>query len=82
MITFQAFEAWARDRGICREEEETPSEFLKRFTKHHPDTARPVTKMVDAYQRLVYGRLRPQDEDIASAESLWTIMNQTQSQSQ
>ena len=82
VITFQAFEAWARDRGICREEEETPSEFLKRFTKHHPDTARPVTKMVDAYQRLVYGRLRPQDEDIASAESLWTIMNQTQSQSQ
>ena len=35
VITFQAFEAWARDRGICREEEETPSEFLKRFTKHH-----------------------------------------------
>ena len=30
--------------------------------------------MVDAYQRLVYGRLRPQDEDKCGI--LWTIMNQ------
>jgi len=74
VITFQAFEAWARDQGTSRGKEETPTEFVRRVEKSVPNVGKPVSDVVQAYNRIVYGRGRATQQDIDAASAVWRLM--------
>ncbi len=74
VITFQAFEAWAREQGWRRNKDETPSEFLKRIGTAIPQAAEPASQIVDAYNRIVYGRGNATTTDMRAVNSIWSVM--------
>jgi hypothetical protein len=75
VITFQAFEAWAREKGVSRKQDETPAEFLRRFAQQHPEHQQVAAKAVESYQKVVYGRIKAQSDDLAGAEAIWKMMS-------
>ncbi len=74
VVTFQAFEAWARERGASRGKDETPSEFVRRVAISVPNVGTPVADVVDAYNRIVYGRGRATKQDVEAASKVWQLM--------
>lgn len=74
VITFQAFEAWAREQGATRGKDETPSEFVRRAAMAVPNVGRPASDVVDAYNRIVYGRGRATKKDLDAARQVWQLM--------
>lgn len=74
VVTFQAFEAWTREQGTPRNKDETPAEFLRRLAKVKPQLASSVTEIVDAYNRIVYGRGRATQQDLQAAKRVWQMM--------
>ncbi len=74
VITFAAWEAWCREQGVSRTREETPSEFLRRTTSLPSHSPQAASRMVDAYNRIVYGRGNAVDTDVAAAKDLWNSM--------
>ena len=74
VITFQAFEAWSREQGAPRGKDETPAEFIRRIRKELPNAAPVAAKLVDAYNRVVYGRGKVSRNDLAAAGKLWDVM--------
>lgn len=72
-VTFAAWEAWCRERGHSRQPDETPSEFLQR-TRSVQSAAEAAASVVDAYNRIAYGRGRASDADVAAADQLWRSM--------
>lgn len=74
VITFQAFEAWTREQGIARGKDETPTEFIKRVTKSVPQMSAPASQVVDAYNRIVYGRGQATESDLSAADKVWKAM--------
>ncbi len=74
VITFAAWEAWCREQGISRSREETPSEFLKRTGKSMGGTSDPANRLVDAYNRIVYGRGDASAADVTAAGDVWATM--------
>ena len=74
VITFQAFEAWTREQGWKREKDETPSEFIRRVAASIPQTASAATEIVEAYNRIVYGRGRATNHDLNAAKQVWQAM--------
>lgn len=84
VVTFQAFEAWARERGWSRAANETPAEFVERLRRAAKGQAAaravlgPIGAATDrlakAYDRIVYGRGSAAKADIVAAESLWQHM--------
>ena len=85
VITFHAYEAWARERGWTRRQDETPSEFVDRLriaSKQRMD-ARALLGPIEndtrrisiAYDRIVYGRGGARQNDIEAAKKIWQHMN-------
>ncbi len=74
VITFQAFEAWTREQGIARDKDETPTEFIKRVAKSVPQMSAPASQVVDAYNRIVYGRGQATKSDLSAADQVWKAM--------
>jgi hypothetical protein len=75
LTTFAALEAFAREQGVARKNDETPSEFLQRMRSRLPDLAAGSAIVVDAYNRLLYGGIqRPTAGDLRAAEALWQQM--------
>ncbi len=74
VITFQAFEAWTREQGWQRGHEETPSEFMRRIAASIPQVATPATEIVNAYNRIVYGRGKATRADMTAADQVWRAM--------
>ena len=84
VITFQAFDAWAREQGYQRRQDETPSEFVQRIghrSRQHND-ARAIFGPVESatgrlalgYDRIVFGRGAAQASEIAAAKAIWQHM--------
>ena len=71
MITFQAFEAWTREQGATRGKDETPSEFIRRIASTVPQMSSAASQVVDAYNRIVYGRGGASDRDLNAAREIW-----------
>ncbi len=74
VITFQAFEAWTREHGAARGKDETPAEFMRRVSPEVPQMSKPATQVVEAYNRIVYGRGQATDGDLSAAEKVWHMM--------
>ncbi len=74
VITFQAFEAWTRERGWRRGREETPNEFAARVASELPEISTSARQVIDAYNRVVYGRGRATGRDVDAAGEVWDTM--------
>lgn len=74
VITFQAFEAWTREQGWKRDKNETPSEFIRRVAGSIPNAATPAAQIVEAYNRIVYGRGKATQQDMSAAKQVWQAM--------
>lgn len=84
VVTFQAFEAWTRERGYVRRQDETPAEFIARLRQlgRHDAEARELlgtaensaVRLGSTYDRVAYGRGTASRQDIQAAASLWKRM--------
>ena len=74
IVTFQAFEAWTREQGSRRRPDETPSEFLKRIAGTVPQLSTSALRVVDSYNRIVYGGEMATKADISAADHVWKQM--------
>jgi len=74
VVTFQALEAWGREQGVPRNDDETPNEFARRLTTQFPNLRRSAPQVVDAYNRVVYGRAIANTDDVTAASSVWQII--------
>jgi hypothetical protein len=54
--SFEAFEAWARERGCPRHPEQTPHEFAQEIATKNVAVSRPARILADLYARLAYAR--------------------------
>ena len=77
VITFQAFEAWTRERGWRRGREETPNEFAARVASELPEISTSARQVIDAYNRVVYGRGRATGRDVDAAGEVWDAMRRS-----
>jgi hypothetical protein len=73
VITFQALEAWCREQGVERTPDETPTEFVRRVATQFPSLGQSAVQVVDAYNRIVYGRAAAQQNDVEAANSVWQV---------
>ncbi|WP_182870737.1 DUF4129 domain-containing protein [Rhodopirellula sp. JC639] len=84
VITCQAFEAWARERGYPRGRDETFSEFgirLRQTAKQRHDALElfgridnATVRLASAYDRIVYGRGMARQSDLDAAGVIWKHM--------
>lgn len=74
VVTFQALEAWGREQGVQRGNDETPSEYVRRLAAQFPALQQPAWRVVDAYNRVVYGRTAANRTDVNAASSVWQVM--------
>jgi len=73
VVTFQALEAWCREQGVERSPDETPSEFVRRVAVQFPSLGQSAIQVVDAYNRIVYGRAAAAKDDVEAASSVWQV---------
>jgi hypothetical protein len=72
--TFEALEAWARERVVARPPEQTPLEFAQELGRRDPAIAKDVTSTAELYVRVAYARKNPSRESVAVLERLWRRM--------
>ena len=72
--TFEALEAWARERVVARPPEQTPLEFAQELGRREPALAKDVASTADLYVRVAYARKNPSRESVAVLERLWRRM--------
>jgi hypothetical protein len=70
--SFEAFEAWARERGFPREPEQTPHEFAQLVGRRQSALARDVAVLAELYSRCAYGREPASRTQVESLRKLWT----------
>ncbi len=75
--TFEALEAWGRERGCPRDAEQTPLEFARRLAVDHPNLAVEAQQLADLYSRVAYGHERIGKERRSVLEQLWRYMRNT-----
>lgn len=69
--SFEAFEAWARDRGRPRGEEETPHEFAHDVARSARSVATEARNLADLYDRAAYAPSGVTAERAMSLSGLW-----------
>ena len=74
VITFEALEAWAREQGVTRGEDETPSEFARRVAAQFPLLRQSALRIVDSYNRIAYGQATASKRDVIAATEVWDVM--------
>lgn len=79
LITFAAMQAWGREHRLPPRAGETPDEYARRIAAAHPAIGKTATVVVDAYNRVLYGRRAGRDaavtrRELAAGEQLWASM--------
>jgi hypothetical protein len=72
--TFEALEAWARERVVARPPEQTPLEFAQELGRRLPALAKDVSSTAELYVRVAYARKNPSREAVEVLERLWRRM--------
>jgi len=75
--SFEAFEAWAAERGLARLADETPLEFATRIAAAHPSLADDAQYLASLYARVAYARETLAAESLGGVERLWSAMRAT-----
>lgn len=76
--TFEALQAWARERGCARQESETPHEFAQRLGTQMPSLSREAALLVEHYGLATYASAVAQADPADVLRSLWHKMQQPQ----
>jgi len=71
IVTYQAAEAWWRERGQPRKPDETPYEFVSRLKLRNMSDQEAMAKLTDSYNRIVYGNASVTAPDLAAAAAVW-----------
>jgi len=69
--TFEALEAWARERGLARADEETPTEFARRLANRTDAFGPELQTVIGLYSRLAYANKAPRKDCRESVRLLW-----------
>ncbi len=69
--SFQALEAWARERGCARLPEQTPLEFARQVTARHRRLGAPLRTLADLYSRAAYAADPLSAEAVEGLRPLW-----------
>lgn len=72
--TFEALEAWARERVVARPPEQTPLEFAQELARRIPALARDVNQTAQLYDHVAYARRQPTAESVEILERMWRRM--------
>ncbi len=72
--TFEALEAWARDRGCPRHPDETPHEFVRGLAAHSPALGDDAARLADLYCQVAYAPFNLPAAGAAGLAQLWRIM--------
>jgi hypothetical protein len=69
--TFQATEAWYREQGQPRRGDETPQEYANRLSKSGTVDPAALNRLIEAYNRVVYGGGPADQDDLKSVKIIW-----------
>ena len=72
--SFQAFEAWARERGVERQAEQTPIEFAASVVREQHAVDDEARSLAELYCLLSYAPQSLGDEVVGPMRSLWRKM--------
>jgi hypothetical protein len=72
--SFEAFEAWARERGCPRHPEQTPHEFAQEIGARNSTVSRPARALADLYSRLAYGPGSLPASSVDHVKQLWSAL--------
>ncbi len=72
--SFEAMEAWARERACARGPDETPLEFARHVALEHPGLGMEAQTLADLYSRVAYGHERVAADRQRVLEKLWRHM--------
>jgi hypothetical protein len=75
--TFEAFEAWARDRGIARRADQTPHELVRLAVPPQTALSQEARRMVRLYNSLAYAGVKVPPKKAAQLQALWVLMRKT-----
>ena len=75
--TFEAMEAWGRERAMPRSEQETPEEFLRRLAAKYPDQSESILRLMQLYNRLAYANAPADATEVKQLSSLWNWLRTT-----
>ncbi|WP_425396739.1 DUF4129 domain-containing protein [Aeoliella sp.] len=73
--TFEAFEAWAADRGRSRTADQTPLEFVEAIASDMTDMDQPMRELCHLYGRVAYGGAKVSNKDVAVLRQMWDHMD-------
>jgi hypothetical protein len=73
--SFAAAEAWARERRVHREPDQTPLEFAAQLGHAAPQLAGPAQALAKSYSQLAYAGRTVTAGPIESLRKLWHILN-------
>ncbi len=73
--TFEAMEAWARERHKGRTEEQTPLEFAQELGREYPTMGPDVQSLADLYSRVAYGRQKIRESCEDDLRHLWHCLS-------
>lgn len=76
--TFQALEAWARERNCARQSEQTPHEFAQQLNQADPAIARNARSLADLYCRAAYSQRKLSSQQLQPLAALWQTMTTPQ----
>jgi hypothetical protein len=54
--SFEAFEAWARERGVARSQDQTPHEFAQQVAQSGTGVSQEAIRLAELYSRAAYSR--------------------------
>ena len=79
IITFEALQAWGREHRLPPRPGETPDEYVRRVAGQHPAIGQSAAVVVDAYNRVLYGRRAGQNagvtrRELAAGQRVWASM--------
>jgi hypothetical protein len=74
--SFEAFEAWARERGWPREPEQTPTEFARSIAAKDRTLSRPVLRLADMFNVSAYGQRSVPSDGVITLRQLWNRLRE------
>jgi hypothetical protein len=73
--SFEAMEAWAKERSFPRAQDETPIEFGLRLTEHAPGMEHNVRRLAAIYSQATYGSSRLPPSSLEDLRQFWTELD-------
>ena len=75
--SFEAFEAWARERGFSRRRDETPHEFAQHVARSGAGVSQEAIQLAELYSRAAYSRDTMPQASGQYLQQLWRQLTAT-----